>query len=147
MPSSSVLKSPTGRLKRLKSRESRWMKRVWGSPFGNIEVRVARENNLMSYTWGGLCSRECRTLDSHPFEHADPPAHGAVGIPPGQQQAHQGTASGGRGSLLGADRLKSAGTVQCQPRENDVLSPLNGAQLNHERSHQTFNPSLDSHRL
>ena len=22
-----------------------------GSPFGNIEVRAARENNLMSYTW------------------------------------------------------------------------------------------------
>jgi uncharacterized protein YndB with AHSA1/START domain len=22
-----------------------------GSPFGNIEVRGARENNLMSYTW------------------------------------------------------------------------------------------------
>ena len=102
----------------------------------------------MSYTWGGLCSRECRHLDSHPFEHGDPPAHGAVGIPPGQQQqAHRGAATGGRGSLLGAERLKSAGTVQCQPRENDVLSPLNGAQVNHERSHKAFNPSLDSHRL
>ena len=29
------------------------MKRARGSPFGNIEVRVARENHLMSYKWGG----------------------------------------------------------------------------------------------
>src|SRR5262245_13317971 len=29
---------------------------------------------------GGLWSRECRHLDSHPYAHGDPPAHGAVGL-------------------------------------------------------------------
>src|ERR1700730_10554304 len=32
---------------------------------------------------GCLWSRECRHLDSHPYEHGDPPAHGAVGLPAG----------------------------------------------------------------
>jgi hypothetical protein len=32
---------------------------------------------------GGLWSRECRHLDSHPYEHGNPAAHGAVGLPAG----------------------------------------------------------------
>jgi len=66
----------------------------------------------------GLWSRECRHLDSHPFEHGDPPAHGAVGLPagsaagpPGRQLRVAGVLCG-PGAGLGADRLKSAGTIQ-----------------------------------
>jgi hypothetical protein len=60
------------------------------SPFGSIELRGACENNLMSYTVGALWFRQCRHLDSHPFEHGDPPAHGDVGPRPDQKQAYQG---------------------------------------------------------
>jgi hypothetical protein len=37
--------------------------------------------------------------------------------------------------------------MQCQANGNDSLSLMNGGQINHERSHQTFNLPLDSHHL
>src|SRR3984893_13134016 len=65
---------------------------------------------------GGLWSRECGDLDSHPFEHGDPPAHGAVGLPAGSAAGLPGRQ--GRvaavlckpGAGLGADRVKSDST-------------------------------------
>ena len=52
-----------------------------------------------------------------PFEHGDPPAHEAVGLPAGSKLSHQGANYGvagvlcGPGAGLGADRLKSARTI------------------------------------
>ena len=34
---------------------------------------------------GGLWSRECGDLDSHPYGHGNPSAHGAVGFPAGAE--------------------------------------------------------------
>src|SRR5580700_7371063 len=65
---------------------------------------------------GGLWSRECRHLDSHPYEHGDPPAHGAVGLPAGSaaglpgRQARVAAVLCDPGAGLGADRLKLFGT-------------------------------------
>ena len=67
---------------------------------------------------GGLWSRECRHLDAHPYEHGDPPAHGAVGLPAGSAAVLRGRQERVAAVLckpaagLGADRLKSAGTIQ-----------------------------------
>jgi uncharacterized protein YndB with AHSA1/START domain len=83
------LKRPTGRLRRLKSRESREEARI-GSPFGNTEVRGARENNLMSYPWAayGLESNVTWTLTpSSTGTHL--PMEQSV-FRPDQQQAYQG---------------------------------------------------------
>src|ERR1700730_17553947 len=65
---------------------------------------------------GGLWSGECRHLDSHPYEHGDPPAHGAVGLPAGSaaglpgRQARVAAVLRDSGAGLGADRLKLFGT-------------------------------------
>ena len=80
----------------------------------------------------GLWSRECRHLDSHPCEHRDPPAHGAVGLPTGSAAVlpgRQGWMAGvlccpGAGS--GADRLKSAGTIQSQAKAEAEASATSG---------------------
>ncbi len=67
---------------------------------------------------GGLWSRECRHLDSHPYEHGDPPAHGAVGLPAGSaaglpwREGRVAAVLCGPGAGLGADRLKLFGTSQ-----------------------------------
>ena len=74
-----------------------------GSPFGNIEVHGERENNLMSYKWAayGLESH----LDSHPFEHGDPPAHGAVGLPAGSAGGLPGRQLRVAGVLCGVEQV------------------------------------------
>ena len=94
----------------------------WQSRFDLGRCRLSgpgsrAEQNAVLHV-GGLWSRECRHLDSHPYEHGDPPAHGAVGLPAGSAAGLPGRQ--GRvaavlckpGAGLGADRLKSAGTIQ-----------------------------------
>ena len=43
---------------------------------------------------GCLWSRECRHLDSHPYEHGDPPGMEHSGFRPDQEQAYQGAQGG-----------------------------------------------------
>ena len=89
-----------------------------GSPFGNIEVRGARENNLMSYTWAAYGLESVVTWTLTPSSTGTHLRMEQSGFRPDQQQAHQGAklrVAGvlcGRGAGLGADRLKSAGTIQ-----------------------------------
>jgi len=54
---------------------------------------------------GGLWSRECRHLDSHPFEHGDPPAMEQSGFRPDQQQAHQGANYGWQGFFAALEQV------------------------------------------
>ena len=75
-----------------------------GSPFGNIEVRGARENNLILHV-GGLWSRECRHLDSHPFEHGTHLRMEQLGFRPDQQQAHQGANYGWQGFFAALEQV------------------------------------------
>ena len=63
-------------------------------------------------------SQECRHVDAHPYEHGDPPAHGAVGLPAGSaavlpgRQGRVAAVLCGPGAGPGADGLKPAGTIQ-----------------------------------
>jgi hypothetical protein len=83
----------------------------WGSV--DCQVLAVEPNKVLSYTC--LCSRECRHLDPH----GNPPAHGAVGRPAGSAAGLPGRKVRVAASLcdpaaaLGADRLKSAGTIRC----------------------------------
>jgi hypothetical protein len=54
-----------------------------GSPFGNIEVRGERENNLMSYTWAAWGLESVVTWTLTPSGMGTHTAHGAVGRPAG----------------------------------------------------------------
>ena len=58
---------------------------VFGRTGGLSTVRfmAVEPNTTLSYSWACLRSRKCRHLDSHSYEHGDPPAHGAVGLPAG----------------------------------------------------------------
>src|ERR1700739_3837096 len=72
---------------------------------------------------GGLWSRQCRHLDSHPYEHGDPPAHGAVGLPAGSAAVLPGRPGRvaavlcGPGAGIGADRMNVC-------RHNSKLGPV-----------------------
>src|SRR5947209_5830016 len=47
----------------------------WGAV--DCQVMAVEPNKTLSYTWAAYGLE----LDSHPFGHGDPPAHGAVGLP------------------------------------------------------------------
>ncbi len=64
----------------------------WGAV--DCQVLAVEPNKTLSYTWARLWSRECRHLDSHPDEHGDPPAHGAVGLPAGSAAGLPGRQGG-----------------------------------------------------
>ena len=81
-----------------------------GSPFGKIEVRGARENNLMPYTWAGY---GLESVVAWPLTASSTGTH-----------LHMEQVGLQAGSAV-----------------------INGAQINHERCHQTFDSSLDSHHL
>jgi uncharacterized protein YndB with AHSA1/START domain len=88
-----------------------------GSPFGNIEVRGERENNLMSYTWAAYGLESVVTWTLTPSSTGTHLRMEQSGFRPDQQQAYrrQLPVAGvlcGPGAGLGADRLKSADTIQ-----------------------------------
>ena len=91
-----------------------------GSPFGNIEVRGARENNLMSYTWAAYGLESVVTWTLTPTTTGTHLRMEQSGFRPDQQAGpprRQLRVAGvlcGPGAGLGADRLKSAGTIQGQ---------------------------------
>ena len=65
-----------------------------GSPFGNIEVRGARENNLMSYTWGAYGLESVVTWTLTPTSTGTHLRMEQSGFRPDQQQAYQGAKGG-----------------------------------------------------
>jgi hypothetical protein len=70
-----------------------------GSPFGNIEVRGERENNLMSYSGRPMVSR-VSSLGLSPLRAWGPTLRmEQSGVQPDQQQAYQGANYGWQGSL------------------------------------------------
>ena len=85
----------------------------WGAV--DCQVLAVEPNKTLSYTWAADGSRECRHLDSHPYEHGDPSAHGAVGLPAGSaaglpgRQVRVAEVLCEPGAGLGAARLTSAG--------------------------------------
>ena len=65
-----------------------------GSPFGNIEVRGARENNLMSYTWAPYGLESVVTWTLTPTSTGTHLRMEQSGFRPDQQQAYQGAKGG-----------------------------------------------------
>ena len=60
------------------------------SPFGNIEVRGARENNLMSYTWAPYGLESVVTWTLTPSSTGTHLRMEQSGFRPDQKQAYQG---------------------------------------------------------
>ena len=65
-----------------------------GSPFGNIEVRAARENNLVSYTWAAYGLESVVTWTLTPSSTGTHLLMEQSGFRPDQQQAYQGAKGG-----------------------------------------------------
>jgi uncharacterized protein YndB with AHSA1/START domain len=97
----------------------------WGGVL-DCEVIAVEPNKKLSYTWNfahddaAYNVKSVVTLTLTPTSHGDSPAHGTVGLPAGSAAGLPGRQ--GRvaavlckpGAGLGADRLKSAGTMQSQ---------------------------------
>ncbi len=68
-----------------------------GSPFGNIDVRGERENNLMSYTWAAYGLESVVTWTRTPSSTGTHRRLEQSGFRPDQQQAYQGANYGWQG--------------------------------------------------
>lgn len=86
--------------------------------WGAVDCQVLTPKEEAVLHMGGLWSRECRHLDSHPDADGDATAHGAVGVPVGSAAGLPGRP--GRvaavfckaGASLGADGLKLAARME-----------------------------------
>ncbi len=76
-----------------------------GSPFGNIEVRAARENNLMSYTWAAYGLESVVTWTLTPSSTGTHLRMEQSGFRPDQQQAHQGANYGWQGFFAALEQV------------------------------------------
>jgi uncharacterized protein YndB with AHSA1/START domain len=76
-----------------------------GSRFGNIEVRGARENNLMSYTWAAYGLESVVTWTLTPSSTGTHLRMEQSGFRPDQQQAHQGANYGWQGFFAGLEQV------------------------------------------
>jgi len=76
-----------------------------GSPFGNIEVRGARENNLMSYTWAAYGLESVVTWTLTPSSTGTHLRMEQSGFRPDQQQAHQGANYGWQGFFAALEQV------------------------------------------
>ena len=65
-----------------------------GSPFGNIEVRGARENNPMSYTWAAFGLESVVTWTLTPTSTGTHVHMEQSGFRPDQKQAYHGAKAG-----------------------------------------------------
>jgi uncharacterized protein YndB with AHSA1/START domain len=70
-----------------------------GSPFGNIEVRGARENNFMSYTWAPQGLESVVTWTLTPSSTGTHLRMKQSGFRLDRQQAYQGATYEWQGSL------------------------------------------------
>jgi len=75
------------------------------SPFGNIEVRGARENNLMSYTWAAYGLESVVTWTLTPSSARTRLRMEQSGSRPNQQQAHQGAIYGWQGFFAALEQV------------------------------------------
>ena len=75
------------------------------SPFGNIEVRGARENNLMSYTWAAYGLESVVTWTLTPSSTGTHLRMEQSGFRPDQQQAHQGANYGWQGFFAALEQV------------------------------------------
>jgi len=76
-----------------------------GSPFGNIEVRAARENNLMSYTWAAYGLESVVTWTLTPSSTGTHLLMEQSGFRPDQQQAHQAANYGWQGFFAALEQV------------------------------------------
>jgi len=76
-----------------------------GSPFGNIEVRGARENNLMSYTWAAYGLESVVTWTLTPSSTGTHLRMEQSGFRPDQQQAYQGANYGWQGFFAALEQV------------------------------------------
>ncbi len=76
-----------------------------GSPFGNIEVRGARENNLMSYTWAAYGLESVVTWTLTPSSTGTHLRMEQSGFWPDQQQAYQGANYGWQGFFAALEQV------------------------------------------
>ena len=76
-----------------------------GSPFGNIEVRGARENNLMSYTWAAYGLESVVTWTLTPSSTGTHLLMEQSGFRPDQRQAHQGANYGWQGFFAALEQV------------------------------------------
>ena len=88
----------------------------WGAV--DCQVLAVEPNKTLSYTWAAYGLESVVTWTLTPYEHGDPPAHGAVGLPAGSAAGLPGRQ--GRvaavlcklGTAAGADGLKSRRRAQ-----------------------------------
>ena len=90
--------------------------------WGAVDCRVVEvePNKTLSYTWAAYGLESVVTWTPHPYEHRDPPAHGAVGLPAGSAAGLPGRQ--GRvaevlckpGTGIGADGLKAPGHFKAE---------------------------------
>jgi uncharacterized protein YndB with AHSA1/START domain len=76
-----------------------------GSPFGNIEVRGERENNLMSYTWAAYGLESVVTWTLTPSSTGTHLRMEQSGFRPDQQQAYQGANYGWHGFFAALEQV------------------------------------------
>ena len=76
-----------------------------GSPFGNIEVRGERENNLMSYTWAAYGLESVVTWTLTPSSAGTHLRMEQSGFRPDQQQAYQGANYGWQGFFADMEQV------------------------------------------
>jgi uncharacterized protein YndB with AHSA1/START domain len=76
-----------------------------GSPFGNIEVRGERENNLMSYTWAAYGLESVVTWTLTPSSTGTHLRMEQSGFRPDQQQAYQGANYGWQGFFAALEQV------------------------------------------
>jgi uncharacterized protein YndB with AHSA1/START domain len=76
-----------------------------GSPFGNIEVCGARENNLMSYTWAAYGLESVVTWTLTPSSTGTHLHMEQSGFRPDQQQARQGANYGWQGFFVALEQV------------------------------------------
>jgi uncharacterized protein YndB with AHSA1/START domain len=76
-----------------------------GSPFGNIEVRGERENNLMSYTWAAYGLESVVTWTLTPSSTGTHMRMEQSGFRPDQQQAYQGANYGWQGFFADMEQV------------------------------------------
>jgi len=75
------------------------------SRFGNIEVRGARENNLMSYTWAAYGLESVVTWTLTPSSARTHLRMEQSGSRPDQQQAYQGPNYGWQGFFAALEQV------------------------------------------
>ena len=83
----------------------------WGA--ADCQVLAVEPNKTLSYTWAAMGLDSVVTWTSHTYEHGDPFAHGAVGLParsaavlPGRQKRVAAVRRGARAGRGRTDDLK-----------------------------------------